>query len=160
MALNAGAQADQAQAEPTPAGPGAAPRQHSRTPPPVPLAVANISRAQANSLRAEWLFGLASDYLTLLDLLAHATSKAGRPLRRISMFQLLTAQVGCGPATANSTLDRLRALLRCTTGNPAMTVGWLLDNRTGGRRLLALTTALRGGELEPWTGWPFSASSG
>lgn len=131
-------------------------KQHHRTPPAVPLAVANISRTQANSLRAEWLFGVASDYLTVMDLLAHATTAAGRPLRRISLFQLLTAQVGYGSATANLTLDRLRSNLRCTTSNTEMTIGWLLDNRTAGRRLRALTVALRPSEREPWPGWPFT----
>lgn len=139
-------------------GSGRRARQHDRIPPAVPLAVANISRSQANILRAEWLLGIASDYLTVLDLLTQATSAAGRPLRRISLFQLLTAQAGCGPATVTATLERLRANLRCTTENPAMTVGWLLDNRTGGRRLRALTAALLASEQQPWLNWPFTAA--
>ena len=130
------------------------PRQHHRTPPPVPLAVANISRARARLLRAEWLIGIAQGALTPLDCLVFATTAQGRPLRRISLFQLITAQPGVGPATAKVVLDQIRALLRCTTQNPTMTVGWLLDNRTSGRRLLAFTTALAGRNLAPWPGWP------
>ncbi len=132
----------------------AAPKQHCRTPPAVPLAVANISRSQANNLRAEWLIGLATDLLTVLDLLAHATTPDGRPLRRISLLQLLTAQVGCGQVRAMATLHQLRALLRCSTPYTAMTIGWLLDNRTSGRRLLAFATAMQGGANCPWAGWP------
>lgn len=132
-------------------------KQHSRIPPPVPLVVANISRAQANALRAQWLVGLAGDLLTVSDLLAFAATPKGRPLRRISLWQLLTTQVGWGQARAAAALAHLRALLRCTAPNSAMTIGWLLDNRTGGRRLVALTTALSGQDNAPWPGYPFEA---
>lgn len=118
--------------------------------------VATISRANARLVRAEWLIGIVNGELTPLDLLTFAATAPGRPLRRVSLFQLLTAQPGVGPVTAKVTLDQLRALLRCTTPNPVMTVGWLLDNRTSGRRLLAFTNAVAARDLAPWPGWPLT----
>lgn len=130
---------------------------HHRLPPPVPLAVANISRAKAQEVRAEWLIGVAADLLTMTDLLNHAASPQGRPLRRISLFQLLTSRPGRGPATAKAALSQLRAALRCTTPNKSMTIGWLLDNRAGGRRFVAWVNCVEvGRELAPWANWPFA----
>lgn len=132
---------------------------HHRVPPPVSLAVANISRAKAQEVRAEWLIGISADILTMADLLAFAATPPGRPLRRISLFQLLTSRPGRGPATAKAVLAKLRVALRCETPSQAMTIGWLLDNRAGGRRFIAWGSCVEvGRELTPWNNWPFVAA--
>ena len=114
--------------------------------------------AEARRLRAETLAGLAVGRLNSEEVLDRAAERTDHPLRRLKLMDVLSAPNGVGLVTATRLLDRVRRVL----GEPdlpfkAMTISWLLDRRSGGRRYLAWLEATTRGAA-PWPGWPYTPS--
>ncbi len=127
-------------------------------PPLVPVETARAALTSARRYRAEWLMALAAGTVTTMDLLQQAATTQGRPLARLGLRQIL----GATPGNGDATVRRKLALLADECGCPGlqvsrMTVGWLLDNRTQGRRFTAWLAAVEVGRREPaWPGFPFT----
>ncbi|WP_375000186.1 hypothetical protein [Aeromicrobium sp. CTD01-1L150] len=107
----------------------------NRRPPQVPLERANAARQSAQRYRAEWLVAIASEVIDVHDLIVHASAEEGAPLRKLRLRQVLMAKPAWGPVVADQMLARLGEIVE--TGRAPLTVGWLIDSRTAGRRLLA-----------------------
>lgn len=138
-------------------------------PPPAPLGQAVTALAAARRYRAQWLLAVADGGVTTLDVLQQAATIPGRPLTRLTLRQLLTAQPGVGNRTVDRQLGQIAAECGTPTrrGRPgartpggcaAMTVGWLLDNRVRGVRLTAWLAAVEVDHRDPapWPGYPFT----
>lgn len=117
------------------------------------LALAHTAKREAERMRAEWLYSVQVGVLTVPDLIQAATSESGRPLRRITLNQLLEAQ-GWGRARNQRALDHIRNLLG-TTSDRRLNVAWLVDARADGRRLQVWADALKE-RVPPWTGFPYT----
>lgn len=89
------------------------------------------------------------------DVFHEATSPDGKPLRRLSLRQVLLAQPGVGPAQVRQILLRMFDHLGTEVERP--TVQWLIDSRTRGRRIRALHDATRDPQQgPPWHGFPYA----
>lgn len=121
-----------------------------------PLLKANVQAAKARLLRAEWLLMVRDGLMTPADLIWEAATAEGRPLRKLRLTQVLAAQPSYSRDRAKRTVARLHDVLELSTEKSAkVTVGWLIDHRAGGRRVLAWldqTTPRRA----PWPGFPFT----
>lgn len=119
------------------------------------LALANVAKREAARTRSEWLISLGVEGLTTIpDLLRQATTEEGRPLRRITLRQLLLTQEGWGRARADRVLAHTTSLLGYEPTS-RLTVAWLIDARAGRRRVQALADALTE-RVVPWIGFPFA----
>jgi hypothetical protein len=113
----------------------------------------------ANRVRADYLQSVAAGLLSVHDVLTAAADPGHRPLLRIRLDQLLRAQAGWGAARSTTNMGRL--LMFC--GLPAdratirrLDIGWLLDPRASGQRVIAwldVTTDVPG---LPWRGFPYT----
>lgn len=126
----------------------------------VPLARANAARAQALATRSAALLDVGAGRATIWSVLRAA--RTNQPLMRIRLRQLLLAQEGWTPKRTN---DVLRRTIRTAASTEAerealvaemkqLTVAWLLDQRSRGRRLLAFLDALA--DVPVWRGFPFT----
>lgn len=122
---------------------------------PPPIAEARVALSDARRYRAEWQLGLTAEDVTPLDLFAHAASEEGKPLRRLTLRQVLLALPGYGPIRTQTVLDALAVRVGVPTGPSThdLTVAWLLDPRAGGKRFLCWLDATRE-KMTPWTGFP------
>jgi len=122
---------------------------------------ANLSRAEADRMRAEWLLRVHDGTTTVTELIRQACAPGYHPLLRIPLVRLLADQDGWGRARAFRTINRTLALLGKQPISRAeasrLPLQWLLDARSGGRRCMALSDAARQQtrESRPWTGWPY-----
>src|SRR5690606_5935975 len=109
---------------------------------------ANAARDQALAERSAALVAVGTGRASIWRVLRAA--RVNQPLMRIRLRQLLLAQEGWTPARANAVLRRT---IRTAAGTEAerealtakmsrLTVSWLLDQRSRGRRLLAFLDAL------------------
>lgn len=117
------------------------------------LAIANSAKREAQRMRSEWLFSIHVGVLSVPDLIQAATSESGRPLRRVTLSQLLEAQ-GWGRARIERALDHIRSQLGIASDR-RLNVAWLIDARADGRRLHVWADALQK-RVAPWTGFPFA----
>lgn len=127
-------------------------------PPPTPLANANSALRSARTMRAEWSVGVAEGLLTSVDVIEHACTVEGRPLRRMKLRQLLLSQPHWGQARTGEAMTRFArfAGLAPSADLDELTAGWLIDSRAGGRRISAWLDAVevrRDGP--PWPGFPY-----
>lgn len=119
----------------------------------------NKAIAAAKIARANALMAVAEGLVSIWDILQMAAIDI--PLRKISLQQLLAAQPGWGMRRAEKVIsDTLAFSERETHAQYARraTIGWLLDNRSGGGRYRAFVDAvLRTDATEPpWPGYPYS----
>lgn len=122
------------------------------------LALANTAKDEAARTRSRWLVSLQKEgTVTVPDLLKAATTEEGRPLRRITLRQLLLTQDGWGRARADRVLSHTTSLLGHEPTS-RLTVAWLIDARAGRRRVHALADALTE-RVAPWPGFPFAPPS-
>lgn len=123
-----------------------------------PIEVAEQAKQSAARYRAEWLLAITSGLITVDDLIVQSTTLEGTPLLKIRLKQLLAAQPDCSMATATRLVDRVVSV---TGAQPksAPTVGWLVNTKGGGRRLLAWLDALHA-KNEPVPGFPFAVVEG
>ena len=111
--------------------------------------------AEAHRFRAEHRIAVAEGILTVHDLVEVALEPRGKPLRRISLVDLLTERPGCGPGRARDALGRLAAALGSKAASARTTIAWLIDSRVNGTRILAWLDAVETADLLP-EGFPFS----
>ena len=124
--------------------------------PATPLWRANTAREEAAKLRAEWLVGLDAGLVSLADLFAFAATSEGRPLLRIPLRQVLLSAPSIGSSRAPQILARVQSLLGVEMPVRKMTIAWLLDSRTGGRRFMAWVDSTEISRSEPWSGFPYA----
>lgn len=113
------------------------------------------ARAAAHALRGEWLAAVREGLITPEDVIARSQEPELRALRTIRLSTLLAA-AGLSSAQAG----RLLTTLTAVTGTPAttrnrLTVAWLTDQRSGGRRLITYANLRRPMET-PWPGFPYT----
>lgn len=121
----------------------------------VPVEVARVALDDARHARARALLEVTMGQRTILDVIVEAQSVHGVPLRQIRLKQLVLAQPGVGRQRAESFLSAFSAVLEERGEVGGRTVGWLIDARAGGRRLLSWLDAATK-EPTPWPGFPFA----
>lgn len=130
------------------------------TAPAVDPALANKASVTARRMRAEYLQSVTAGLgVTILDVVAAAAQPGHGPLLRISLDQLLRAQEGWGQVRSRAALDRLLTFCGRTDDRVATTrldIGWLLDPRAAGGRLLAFLDVTATGKGVPWRGFPYT----
>lgn len=138
------------------------------TPPAIPLPAANKALSAAVKMRAEYLLSITIGDITPLDLIRQAARQGGRPLLTLRLNKILIAQQGWGDKKAETAIKEICAVLSenlKTDGKNGhkLTVGWLLDPRAGGRRLMAWVDVVevRSRKIAPpWSGFPFAKNNG
>ena len=121
------------------------------------LAVANSARQEADRQRAEWLVSLDAGVTDVADFFEFACTLEGRPLLRVPLRQVMLAGLGFSEAKTRRALDRIQQLLGVEKTTRNMTVAWLLDSRTGGKRFMAWLEATQILRSEPWSGFPYGS---
>lgn len=121
---------------------------------------ARTALSQARLVRAEYLVALAEGLIDVSDVLEFAATEAGKPLRRISLRQLLLSQPGWGDRRTKHALSLLTDRLGAPINMKEMTIAWLLDPRAGGRRYMAWLDVRQPKDEAPWPGFPFTAGEG
>lgn len=120
------------------------------------LATAAAARRTANRQRAEYLSSVATGLLSVHDVISAACTTEGAALRRIALAQLLGAQPDWGRTKVRDAMTHLRTI----GGEPhdlgRVTVGWLVDPRARGARLLAFVDSTVPDPGPPWPGFPFA----
>ena len=128
----------------------------SPTRPSPTLETANIARASARRYRAEWLISITEGLVNPFELIEQAATDLGRPLRKLSLRQVLLAQPGWGKVMTAPRLEMLRNTLKASS-DERLTVGWLIDFRAGGRRYLTFLDVFTATKTQsPWPGFPFA----
>lgn len=115
-------------------------------------AALNTARRQ----RAEYLVAITDGLVTVLDVIEAAAADSGRALRRISLRQLLLSQPGWGERRTNRILSALAARMGANDDPKDMTIAWLIDPRSGGRRFLAWLDVLGVISGEPRKAFPYT----
>ncbi|MPN44724.1 hypothetical protein SDC9_192289 [bioreactor metagenome] len=94
------------------------------------------ARLRASATRTGWRLALVQGLVSVEQVIAAAATEDGKPLRRLTLREVLASRPGCGDVQANRVVARLRVLLGVKPDElPAkrMTVAWLLDGRASGR---------------------------
>lgn len=120
-------------------------------PPPTDPKVALQASVEAHAVRADWLIGLHNGHLELDDLLTFACTDEGRPLRRLRVAQVLASQPEWTMGKAAAAVERIRRTAPYRGKAKDVTVGWLIDGRSDGRRIAALSESLVTRQLPPGT---------
>lgn len=114
----------------------------------------------ARRIRAEWLLKLQQGETDLPGLLRQACEPGFHALLRLPLTRVIAEQPGYSTAKAVRILGRVQELLGADplTRPEAvrLKVQWLVDGRSGGRRLMAFCDATRTKEGRPWPGFPYS----
>ena len=115
----------------------------------------NAARAAAQEIRSEWLTAVTIGVLTIHDLVEHAATPSGKALRRVTLRRLLLASPDFTIKQTDHILQHVNDVLGLAGDDrkKPRTIQWLLDDRTGGRRVITWTDATAAREL-PWLGWP------
>lgn len=121
------------------------------------------AHAAARRVRAEWIAGLEQKFVTLNDLLQFAASgddAEREAVRRMRLTLALAAYLGSRKRaevavrhTVAVVEDDRASAVKDEPKN--VRVGWLLDRRTNGKRIMALADALTPKTTAPVTGFPF-----
>ena len=127
-------------------------------PPHTDVSVLNKARRNADRFRAEWLILLNEKMMEPADLLREAARPEAKPLMKLSLRQVLLAQQGWGRRKTDAVIDHVSAVSGARIDRRKMTVGWLLDPRSGGRRFAAWLDAFEP-KTKPWPGFPYTRSS-
>ena len=130
-----------------------------------PISTARAAGVEARRMRAEHLLAVSERLLSPLDVVELAAQYEHRALRRIRLHVLLSAQPGVGEVKARLVCENM---LRTLHGRELtdterksvkrLTVAWLLDTRSAGRRWVAFYDALHRKRVPspPWPGFPFA----
>ena len=119
----------------------------------------NELKDEIRQLRAAELTRLADRASNLDDLLERASLPDGAPLRRLRILQVLVT-AGVANAAASRAIRLAVDEVEEDVARPtALTLAWLMDARSGERRLDALDDALTSRESPPGRGFPFAAPS-
>jgi hypothetical protein len=109
----------------------------------------------ANALRGEMLEAIYDGVLTPTDVVLHAADPTNRPLLSMLLLDILSVAPGVSEPASRRRLHRLAATLELREDLTGKSIGWLLDRRAGGRRLLAWLDAEQP-RLPPWPGFPWT----
>ena len=125
-------------------------------------------RRIANSARGELLQLIADGTLTPWEAIVAAAASGEKPLLRLRLGQIITAQPGVGQARAHRIVEQVMHILGTTESHTATgqaTLAFVLDEQARGRRLLAVLDAFiaygliqQAQDLTVWPGFPFSAA--
>ncbi|APX31740.1 hypothetical protein BH708_02305 [Brachybacterium sp. P6-10-X1] len=123
-------------------------------------------RRRANTARGELLQLISDGILTPWEGLVAAATAGEKALLRLTLDQLVTAGPGIGQARARDITAQVAHILATTeahTTTGRVTIGYILDERARGRRLLAVLDAFishglirQNADLPVWTGFPFT----
>lgn len=125
-------------------------------------------RRELSRIRIEALLALREGLITLEDFFDTATTSDGRALASLTIRQLLTWLPDYKPSDVELVYTGMLAGLSmrpAEVSSKSITVRWLLDRRTGGRRWESLWLAVRtfesarssdDGAAKPWPGFPFA----
>ena len=114
------------------------------------------SALEARRLQAEWLHLVSTGELPPMEVIQEACTEDGASLRKLRLYSLLTSQPRWGEKKALQVLELMISVLKVKVDPKEVTVGWLVDSRSGGRRVQALVDALQ--PREPiWPGFPFAS---
>ena len=111
----------------------------------------------ANAERGRWLSAVREGDRTLADFLAAAATTPA--LRKVRVTRLLAAHFGTEPATQLNRTVRLMRLAGAKTDRRLagrVDVAWLIDRRTDGTRLWALSDTITDHRVKPWPGFPYA----
>lgn len=126
------------------------------TAPDQPISPLLAAKRAADLCRAEWLMMVTTGMILATDLFDEAVNEESRPLRRLRVNQVLAAQDGWTIQRANRVLTRMAQTVKMPSPASKVTVGWLTDARSRGRRLRALDEFMAdhtlGDGQTPWTG--------
>lgn len=122
-----------------------------------PIESARAALDDARTLRARHLHAVTIGAARAVDVITAAQSSAGVPLRQIKLRQLVLAQPSVGKKKADAFLSAVAGTLEAPVGIDDKTIGWLIDSRAGGRRILSWLDAATT-SATPWPGFPFSPS--
>jgi hypothetical protein len=125
------------------------------TPPQNSIGSLNRAREAAARVRGEWLLLLRDDLVGPNDVLTEASTPDGRPLLKLSLRQLLLARPGWGRKRTEAVIRKVSSVATGRIEARQITVGWLLDPRSGGRRFAAWLDALEPKTGPAWPGFPF-----
>ena len=123
-------------------------------------AKARASLSEARLQRSEYLISITEGYINPIDLIESAATVNGRPLRRITLRQLLLAQPRVGETRCRAYLSAVAETLETPEDLGEKTVAWLLDPRCGGRRFLAWVAAAQDPKPPVAPGWPLAMLPG
>lgn len=125
------------------------------TPPPNSIGALNAAREAAARVRGEWLLLVRDEIVGPNDVLTEAATPAGKPLLKLSVRQLLLARPGWGRKRTDAVIRKVSSVATGSIEARQMTVGWLLDPRSGGRRFAAWLDAFEPKAGPAWPGFPF-----
>lgn len=132
---------------------------NSHTPPTHDRVRLAAARGRATEVRAEWVLRVHRGQATVRDAVEYATTHEGRALLALGLTRLLAAQRDWSRARADRAIVHIHETLRLPLPSPRarslLTVKWLIDGRTGGRRLLALAD-FQARQSQPYAGFPYA----
>lgn len=110
---------------------------------------------EARRLQAEWLHLVSIGELPPMEVIEEACTEDGATLRKLRLHSLLISQPRWGEKKVLQSLELMISVLKVKVDPKAITIGWLVDSRSGGRRVQAFVDALQ--PREPiWPGFPFA----
>lgn len=122
------------------------------------------AHAAARRVRAEWIAGLEQEFVSLSDLLQFAASgpedSEREAVRRMRLTTALAAALK-SRKRADMAVRHAVAVVEDDRSSSVkdepknVRVGWLLDRRTNGKRIMALADALMPKTTAPIVGFPF-----
>lgn len=121
---------------------------------------ARAGLSSARRTRSEYLVAVAVGVIGINDVIMAACQADGIPLRTLRLRDLLMARPRTGAATADAHLRHTALALGMSEGSiGGATIGWLIDTRAGGRRLLAWLDGFAE-RKPPWPGFPSAPPPG
>lgn len=125
-------------------------------------------RREAVAARGELLMDIAEGRLSAWEAIMSVVLDDRAALRSLRLDQILMTQEGVGAERARRVIEQILTVLEVpsgTTDAKDVTVGYILDSRAAGRRILATLEAFishgiigDAGELSVWPGFPYSPS--
>lgn len=122
----------------------------------VSLASLRAGRSANIHLRAEWLHLLSNEIVKVDDLLRAVEEPRYKALRAITLRQLWLNTPKVNRGRAEGILNHILGVTGETVERRKMTIGWLLDPNSGGRRYQAWLDAQQSKKAPPWIGFPFT----
>lgn len=108
------------------------------------------------SLRSEWLYLLSIGAVQVDDLLRAVEEPKNKALRALTLRQVWMSAPGVNRGRAEGILNHILGVTGEIVERRKMTVGWLLDPNSGGRRYQAWLDAQQSKKSPPWIGFPFT----
>lgn len=135
---------------------------------PIDMSLLVDQRRIANAARGELLQLIADGTLTPWEAITAAATSGEKPLMRLRLEQIITAQPGIGSARARRIVEQVMHIVNATESHTALgrvTLAYIFDEQAQGRRLLAVLDAFishgliqQTQDLTVWPGFPFTAA--